>query len=87
MKLSRSGRARAGALSLVAHSTAVAVSLVVFAMPARGAPFTAGSIVAYRVGNSSTAPSSSANAVVLDEYLPNGTLLQSIAMPTTSGTS
>lgn len=44
-------------------------------------PFKAGNIVVYRVGDGSTALSSSAAPVFLDEYTQSGTLVQSIAMP------
>ena len=44
--------------------------------------FTAGNIVVLRVGDGSTAPSSAATAVFLDEYTTSGTLVQSVAVPT-----
>jgi hypothetical protein len=45
--------------------------------------FTPGNIVVYRVGNGATTLSGNVAAVVyLDEYTPSGTLVQSIAMPT-----
>lgn len=51
-------------------------------------PFTAGNIVVYRVGDGSGALTTAATAVFLDEYTPNGTLVQSIPMPTVaSGTN
>jgi hypothetical protein len=46
-------------------------------------PFTAGNVVVYRIGNGTTTISSAANTVFLDEYTPTGTLVQSVAMPTT----
>jgi hypothetical protein len=50
------------------------------------APFTAGSIVGYRVGSGSgTAVGAQANAVFLDEYSPSGTLIQSVPMPAVAG--
>ena len=51
------------------------------------ATFTPGSIVAYRVGNGSAAVGAAADPVFLDEYSPNGTLLQSIALPTAAGSA
>jgi hypothetical protein len=51
------------------------------------APFTAGNLVVYRVGDGSAALSSAATAVFLDEYTPSGTLVQSIALPTTASGS
>ena len=50
---------------------------------APSAAFTAGNIVVYRVGNGVASLNSNAAAVFLDEYSPAGTLVQSIAMPTT----
>jgi uncharacterized repeat protein (TIGR01451 family) len=47
------------------------------------AAFTPGNLVVYRVGNGAAALSAAATAVFLDEYTPAGTLVQSIAMPTT----
>src|SRR5205814_1706514 len=53
------------------------------AAPALAAAFTAGNLVVYRVGDGSAALTATATAVFLDEYTPGGTLVQSIAMPTT----
>lgn len=50
---------------------------------ARGAPFTPGNVVIYRVGDGSNALASTGNAVFLDEYRADGTLAQSIFMPST----
>ena len=44
--------------------------------------FTAGNIVVCRIGNGSTALSSAAFPVFLDEYTPDGTLVSTVAMPT-----
>lgn len=49
---------------------------------APSAPFTAGNLVIYRVGDGSAALSSNATAVFLDEYTTTGTSVQSIALPT-----
>jgi len=49
---------------------------------ANAAPFASGNIVVERLGDGSTALSSAAAPVFLDEYTPAGTLVQSIAMPT-----
>ena len=46
------------------------------------AAFTPGNLVVYRVGDGSATLTSTATAVFLDEYTPGGTLVQSIAMPT-----
>jgi hypothetical protein len=45
-------------------------------------PFRPGNIVVARVGDGSTALSNAAAAVFLDEYMPNGTLVQSVPLPT-----
>jgi hypothetical protein len=47
------------------------------------AAFTEGNLIVYRVGTGSGALASAATAVFLDEYTPSGTLVQSIALPTT----
>jgi hypothetical protein len=65
-----------GALALIAAAQAQATSL------------TPGDVVVYRVGTGSGALSSSAFPVSLDEYAPNGTLVESVALPTsTSGSN
>ena len=47
-------------------------------------PFTAGNIVVYRVGDgANTLVGNKTTQVFIDEYSPSGTLVQSIAMPTT----
>lgn len=51
--------------------------------PTSQAAFTGGSIVVYRVGTGAAALSSAATEVFLDEYSSSGTLVQSIALPTT----
>ncbi|HZH35445.1 MAG TPA: VCBS repeat-containing protein [Pyrinomonadaceae bacterium] len=51
------------------------------------APFTPGNIVVYRVGDGSTALVNTGSAVFLDEFTPTGTLVQSIALPTTASGS
>jgi hypothetical protein len=47
------------------------------------APFTAGNIVVYRVGDGTGVLSTSMVKVYLDEYTPSGNLVQSILMPVT----
>jgi uncharacterized repeat protein (TIGR01451 family) len=49
-----------------------------------GAPFTPGNLVIYRVGTGAAALAGTGTAVFLDEYTPTGTLVQSIALPTTT---
>ena len=46
------------------------------------APFTAGNVVIYRVGDGIGSLVNTGNPVFLDEYTPAGVLVQSIAMPT-----
>jgi uncharacterized repeat protein (TIGR01451 family) len=59
----------------------------VTAHPVQAAAFTVGNIVVYRVGDGSAALGNGSTAVFLDEYTSSGTLVQSIALPTTtSGT-
>jgi hypothetical protein len=50
-------------------------------------PFTPGNIVVYRVGDGSAVLSRAYAKVYLDEYTPNGTLVQSILMPTDNNAS
>jgi hypothetical protein len=47
------------------------------------APFTAGNIVVYRVGDGTSALNGNETKVFLDEYTPAGVLVQSILMPIT----
>ena len=51
------------------------------------AAFTPGNLVIYRVGTGTATLSSAATDVFLDEYAPNGTLVQSVAMPTADSDS
>lgn len=54
---------------------------------ASAAAITNGNLLVYRVGDGSAALSNASTAVFLDEYTPTGTLVQSIAMPTASGSA
>src|SRR5262245_8325985 len=47
------------------------------------APFTPGNLVVFRAGDGATALANTGNPVFLDEYTRTGTLVQSIAMPST----
>src|SRR4051812_13011680 len=49
------------------------------------AAFTPGDLAIYRVGDGSVALAATGNAVFVDEYTPGGTLVQSIALPSTGG--
>ena len=48
------------------------------------AAFTTGNLAVYRVGTGTGSLVSSGNAVFIDEYTPGGSLVQSIALPTTA---
>ncbi len=64
----------------------IAVLSFVLLLPAgaaRSAAFAPGSVVVYRIGDGASALTSAGTPVFLDEYAVNGTLLQSIALPTT----
>ena len=65
-----------------AVSTFTALLLAAGCGAAAAAPLTAGNYVVYRVGNGSVAPSDAATPVFLDEFRADGTLVQSIPMPT-----
>lgn len=49
---------------------------------AAAAAFTAGNLAVYRVGDGAAALTGTGNAVFIDEYTPGGTLVQSVALPT-----
>lgn len=58
---------------------------ITYALAAPPTPFTAGNIVVYRYGDGASAiPSTEQVPTFLDEYTPTGTLVQTIAMPTTT---
>jgi predicted extracellular nuclease len=48
------------------------------------APFTAGDLVIYRVGDGTSGLVNTGSKVFLDEYTPSGTLVQSIAIPSSA---
>ncbi|MBI5434769.1 MAG: DUF3616 domain-containing protein, partial [Planctomycetes bacterium] len=65
---------------------AIAASFAMLALAdisAAGA-FTPGNLVVVRVGDGSAALTSAATVVFLDEYTPSGTLVQTLALPTTT---
>jgi hypothetical protein len=66
------------------RSALVGAILVSLGGVAQAAPFTAGNIVTYRVGDGVGTLVNTGNPVFLDEYTPAGTLVQSIALPTTA---
>jgi hypothetical protein len=63
--------------------------LVIFGIPqaASAAGFTAGDVVVYRVGNGVTSLSGSGAPVFLDDYSASGSLVGSVALPTTASGS
>ncbi|WP_373717273.1 PEP-CTERM sorting domain-containing protein [Roseateles sp.] len=61
---------------------ALALGAAALAPSAQAAAFKAGDIAIYRVGTGGSSLSSAATAVFIDEYTTNGTLVQSIALPT-----
>jgi len=60
----------------------VGVALVAIGLSGQAAPFTAGNLVIYRVGDGVASLVNKGNPVFLDEYATNGTLVQSIMLPT-----
>jgi hypothetical protein len=58
-------------------------ALALAAVTSHASSITPGNLVIYRVGDGSAALGTAATAVFLDEYTPLGTLVQSIALPTT----
>ncbi len=79
---SRASRAFVGllAVALCASTTLVLGA----AAPASAAGFTSDDIVVVRVGTGNSPLSNAATEVFLDEYTPAGTLVQSIALPTSA---
>lgn len=72
-------------MSKSVHSWSVFAAAALFvsvSSMAQAGTFQAGDIVVYRVGDGSTVPADVAAPVFLDEYSPNGMLVQSIPMPT-----
>lgn len=63
------------------------VTLVVAPQLLQAAAFTPGNLVVYRIGDGTALTSGAATAVFLDEYTTSGTLVQSIALPTTATTT
>lgn len=62
--------------------------LALAALPLAAAPFTPGNVVVYRVGAGGGALVNTGNAVFLDEFAPDGSRVQSIALPVAaSGTN
>ena len=64
-------------------TAAFVFAVALTATNAQAAATTVGDLLVYRVGTGSGALGNTATAVFLDEYTPLGTLVQSIALPTT----
>jgi hypothetical protein len=79
-----SGRGSRGALVLLA-ATAAALGCV--SRAGASTPLSPGDIVLYRVGTGSETLSKSAATVWLDEYEPNGNLVESLELPTSASGS
>src|SRR5205085_4241165 len=60
------------------------VAVFAFAATIHGAAFTPGNLVIYRMNDGAAALSANGTPVFLDEYTTGGTLVQSIAVPTTT---
>ncbi len=74
----------AGGLVRTGHVIAAGLTNTIIQTGATNVAFTAGNIVVVRAGDGVGALSGSGNPVFLDEYTTNGTLVQSIPLPTTS---
>jgi len=70
-------------LRIPPRSVLVTAASLFIASTSMAAPFTAGNLVIQRIGDGSGTLSANGNPVFLDEYTPAGTLVQSIALPTT----
>lgn len=62
--------------------TLIGLFVLLLSSGSQADPFTPGNLVVYRVGDGLTTLVHSGNAVFLDEYTPDGTLVQSIGLPT-----
>lgn len=58
-----------------------------FSLHTSAAPITPGNLIVYRVGDGTAALTSAATAVFLDEYTQSGSLVQSIALPSTGSSA
>lgn len=70
--------------TLKIKSIIAAFALSAITITTVSAQFTAGNLVIYRVGDGTASLVNTGNPVFLDEYTPTGTLVQSVAMPTTA---
>jgi hypothetical protein len=69
--------------TIVRRIIGVSVATLGIGLSAQAGPFTGGNLVIYRIGNGVAPLSSTGSVVFLDEYTTNGTLVQSVALPTT----
>ena len=75
-------------LAMMRSAQATVIGLLVLLPGAAvAAAFSAGDVVVYRVGDGSASLVNTGSPVFLDEYTPGGTLVQSIALPTTASGS
>lgn len=74
-------------LGLILLTAVFVAGTLAGAARASAASLSAGDVVVYRVGTGTNALSSSAYPVFLDEYEPNGKLVETIALPTTTSGS
>jgi hypothetical protein len=79
-------RDRAGAPSM-RRIVAPLIAATLVASSAAAAPFTAGNVVVYRVGDGGAALANTGSPVFVDEFTPAGALVQSIALPTVASGS
>jgi hypothetical protein len=68
----------------IVRSLGLGLAVVLSAAVCEGAAFLPGDLVVYRVGDGAAALSGNGNPVFLDEYTADGTLVQSIPLPTTA---
>ncbi|MFC1399835.1 MULTISPECIES: Ig-like domain-containing protein [Streptacidiphilus] len=86
MRGMRSAIAAAAALAVLAGTSAVLGTGAAAADTGSdaGSGFAAGDVVVYRVGDGTSTLSGAGSAVFLDEYSPAGSLVRSVALPTTA---
>lgn len=67
---------------LRATRSVLVATMLLTTTAAQAAPFTAGTLLVYRVGDGSAVLSNAATPVFLDEYTPPGECVRSVPMPT-----
>jgi hypothetical protein len=68
---------------IVRRILGVSIAVLGMGMSVQAAPFTGGNLVIYRIGDGVNPLSSTGSVVFVDEYTTNGTLVQSVELPTT----